>query len=210
MRTNLIVVDDFYQNPDEVREFALKQVYTDEGFNYPGKRTIPCGISDECKDSIAALLLPHGGKIVNFGDYEGSPVHSGSFAMQHSRDRSSWIHADIYNNWAGMLYLHPDAPLNSGTDFYKHGASGDLRLEDREKYRTWSSSGLDASGSRGESHQVDAADFSKWEKVLSVGNVYNRLILFRADQFHTGGPYFGASMGVDARLTQIFFISTEY
>ena len=36
MRTNLIVVDDFYNNVDEVREFALSQNFDVEG-NYPAK-----------------------------------------------------------------------------------------------------------------------------------------------------------------------------
>ena len=35
-----IIIDDFYENPDDVREFALTQEYNVSG-NFPGNRTIP-------------------------------------------------------------------------------------------------------------------------------------------------------------------------
>ena len=35
MRQNIIIVDDFYNNPDQVREFALSQEFDVTG-NYPG------------------------------------------------------------------------------------------------------------------------------------------------------------------------------
>ena len=38
MKLNLVVVDDFYDNVNEVREFALTQEFSVEG-NYPGVRT---------------------------------------------------------------------------------------------------------------------------------------------------------------------------
>ena len=50
---------------------------------------------------------------------------------------------------------------------------------------------------------------TKWELVNQVSNVYNRLILFRADQWHTSQVYFGNTMET-GRLTQVFFFTTEY
>jgi hypothetical protein len=38
MRFNSLTIDDFYANPDEVREFALNQEFKVRG-NYPGQRT---------------------------------------------------------------------------------------------------------------------------------------------------------------------------
>ena len=39
MHQNIIVVDDFYKNPQEVREFALKAKYPDptDDYTYPGR-----------------------------------------------------------------------------------------------------------------------------------------------------------------------------
>lgn len=38
MRVNLLIIDDFYNNPEEVRAFALAQDFSVKG-NYPGERT---------------------------------------------------------------------------------------------------------------------------------------------------------------------------
>jgi hypothetical protein len=38
MRFNSLTIDDFYENPMEVRDFALKQEFKVRG-NYPGQRT---------------------------------------------------------------------------------------------------------------------------------------------------------------------------
>ena len=192
MECNILVVDDFYKNPDEVRAFALTQPFDVSGV-YPGPRTA-CDTTDECKDAIAALLYPLGGKITNFGDYEGSPVYSGGYQLSLATSIKQWVHADTFNNWAGILYLNPDAPLSAGTNFYKHKATGELKCQNREE---------------GNMHGEDAYDWTKWELVTSIANVYNRLILFRAQQYHTSGDFFGTTLE-DGRLTQIFFLSTEY
>lgn len=49
--------------------------------------------------------------------------------------------------------------------------------------------------------------FSGWEETDSVGNVYNRVILFRAKYFHRSAPYFG-SVDEDLRLFQVLFWSS--
>jgi len=38
MLTSIIITDDFYSNPNEVREFALQQEFKVRG-NFPGQRT---------------------------------------------------------------------------------------------------------------------------------------------------------------------------
>jgi len=41
-----------------------------------------------------------------------------------------------------------------------------------------------------------------------VGNVFNRLIMYRADNYHVSLDYFGKNMQ-DGRLFQVFFFNTE-
>ena len=122
MRTNLIIVDDFYNNVDEVRKFALSQPFDVKG-NYPGVRT-GCLINDSTRENIQKIVEPHGGKIV---DWLESDEYTGSFQMATSRERT-WVHSDNVNNsyvhdspnyWGGVLYLNPDAPLEGGTSFYR-------------------------------------------------------------------------------------------
>ena len=48
------IIDNFYENPDEVREFALNQSYSVYG-NYPGKRTKPYA-NEQHKEQFDDLL----------------------------------------------------------------------------------------------------------------------------------------------------------
>jgi hypothetical protein len=54
-----------------------------------------------------------------------------------------------------------------------------------------------------------AQDMTKWEMVDRIGNVYNRLVLYRSDIFHSSLDYFGSDM-YNGRLFQLFFLTTEY
>jgi hypothetical protein len=41
-----------------------------------------------------------------------------------------------------------------------------------------------------------------------LGNIYNRLVLYRGGLYHVSLDYFGKDMN-DGRLFQVFFFSTE-
>ena len=55
MRINSLTIDDFYANPMEVREFALKQEFKVRG-NYPGQRTEPF-LTDNTKQKLREINL---------------------------------------------------------------------------------------------------------------------------------------------------------
>jgi len=183
---NLIVIDNFYNNPNEVRNYILTQDFKVTG-NYPGKRT-KSHATDSLKDIIQKYVEPFGGKITQFPMLEDS--YNGSFQYTTSRERS-WIHVDAYNNWGGVLYLTPNAPSNSGTGFYK--------FKDGSMY--------EEPGSVSHSTKYNQ-DVTKWELVDRVGNIFNRLVLFNSKRFHVSMDYFGVDKH-DGRLFQVFFFSTE-
>lgn len=188
MTLNLITIDNFYNNVDEVRNFALSQEFNVSG-NYPGMRT-KSFINENTKQIIENILSPHVGKITDWlDDPTNSDGYTGSFQLTTSQDKS-WVHVDRYNDWAGVLYLTPNAPSSGGTGFFK--------------------SKIDGSYFSNTYHFPDYAyiDMSRWEVSSVVANVYNRLILFRSNQWHTSLDYFGDSKN-DGRLTQVFFIKTE-
>ena len=187
MKTSLIVIDNLYDNIDEVREFALYLPFDVFG-NYPEART-KNHFTESAKNIIENALNLNSEKVVDWLDHEGG--YSGSFQMT-TRHNSSWVHVDAYNDWAGVLYMTPNAPISGGTGFYKSKIDGSLTGDETQgnfPNGTWT-------------------DMSKWEKVSEVGNIYNRLILFRSNQWHTSLDYFGEDMN-DGRLTQVFFIKTE-
>lgn len=184
MKTNMIVIDEFYNNPNDVREFALAQEFDVTG-NWPGNRT-KTFINESTKETIQKILQDVAGNVT---DWQANDGYTGCFQLTTSMDRS-WIHADSYNTWAGVLYLTPDAPLSGGTGIFRYKKTGSM-MED----------GTDLSGV--------TQDMTKWELVDRVGNVYNRLVLYRGNNYHMSLDYFGKDKE-DGRLFQLFFITTEY
>jgi hypothetical protein len=91
--------------------------------------------------------------------------------------------------------MTPDAPLSSGTGFYRFidGTSCEkdmLLMNSKEHIDRFSQ------------------DMTKWELVDKVGNVFNRLILFDSKRYHISLDYFGDTKE-NGRLFQVFFFSTE-
>ena len=181
MRTNLIVTDDFYSNADAVRKFALTQPFDVTG-NYPGRRT-KSFLTEDTKEAIQAIVYTAGGLVTDWIDKDGL---TGSFQLAYATDRT-WIHSDHYNSWAAVCYLTPDAPLSGGTGLFRHKESGDYFKKDKDH---------------------ESYDYTKWEMVDRIGNVYNRLIMYRGNIFHASLDYFG-STPEDGRLFQVFFFNTE-
>ena len=54
----------------------------------------------------------------------------------------------------------------------------------------------------------DNQDLTKWTLVDRIGNVYNRMVIFNAKQYHCSLDYFGTNKE-NGRLFQVFFFSTE-
>ena len=192
MKTNLIVVDDFYNNPVEVRDFALGCEYKVTG-NFPGRRTDP-HIYDSTKSTIQDLMKPHGGPITWWGDQ-----FTGAFQYTTALDRS-WIHSDASTSWAGVLYLTPDAPLTAGTGLFRHKSTGLSEWDDALHTPQENQDNLANS---------ETQDYTKWELVDRIGNKFNRLILYRAKQYHVSLDYFGSNIN-NGRLFQTFFFTTTF
>ena len=193
----LIIIDNFYNNAMETRNFVLTQEFKVRG-NYPGQRTRSFA-NNELKDIIQEYITPFGGKIIEFPmpdetNKDDNNIYNGAFQYTTCRDRS-WIHVDGFNNWAGVLYMTPDAPVSAGTGFYKYkdGTTyeSDMKILDNKA-------------------EIDAfcQDMTRWEQVDKVGNLFNSLILFNSKRFHMSLDYFGNSKG-NGRLFQVFFFSTE-
>ena len=181
MRTELIVVDQFYNDPDDVRRFALQQPFTETG-NYPGARTVSF-INESVRSTLQDVLRSGGGNILD--------IYGGNFQITTAADRT-WIHHDgPCGKWAGVLYLTPDAPYTAGTGLYRLKATGEHFTDNREK------------------HNYPSQDYTKWDLFDRIGNKYNRLILYRSDLFHASLDYFGDNLE-NGRLFQVFFIETEY
>ncbi len=193
----LIVIDNFYSNPIETRNFMLTQDFSVKG-NYPGQRTISFA-NEHLKEAIQKYVEPFAGKITEFpmpkaDNSDAAEIYNGAFQYTTSRDRS-WVHVDAWNKWAGVLFLTPDAPLSAGTAFYRFHDGTTCEADNKLLNNKT---------------DTDAAsqDLTKWDLVDRAGNVFNRLILFNSHRYHMSMDYFG-DCKENGRLFQVFFFSTE-
>lgn len=187
----MIIIDNFYNNAQQVRDVALSTPFDVVG-NFPGRRT-KASLNDETKQELQRILhIMNCGQVTNWQDQ-----YTGAFQITTCSDRS-WIHSDHSTVWAGVIYLTPNAPLSGGTGFYRHSEHG---------VRSTSEAGNDEKIL----HQLeqDGNDVTKWELTDRISNIYNRLILYRADLFHTSMDYFGSNLH-NGRLFQTFFLDTEH
>lgn len=176
----LFVVDNFYSNPGEVRDYALTQVEYDQDIRwYKGLRSKtvyrPEGIKEEFEHIIGQKII----------DFESG--YNGVFQLMMSSDPQVY-HYDT-QRWAAMIYLTPNAPLESGTRLHK---------SKRNFTRHRDNPGSD------HAFEGDFYDSTKFDITDQAANIYNRLVIMDAGCFHSAGPYFGNTME-SGRLTHLFF-----
>ena len=184
------IVDNFYEDPDSMREFALEQEYDIGGIGrgYIGNRTHQQFLFPELKGRFENIM---GRKIIKWEEYG----MNGRFQYCWSGQPVVY-HCDS-QMWGGMIYLTPDAPFQCGTSLY---ANKDNRVR-----RGCESGGRIAwEGKEGDPF----LDGTPFEPVDVLGNVYNRLVIFDAQCIHSASEYFG-TVKENCRLWQMFFFDTE-
>ena len=113
MERNVIVVDNFLDDPDRIRNIALSFDYSNVQNNVPGVRS-SSRAGGEYEDKVTEKFR----EIFN-SDIEWC-WEQDSFCFQLCTEGTeSWIHQDPVAEWAAVLYLTPNAPLDSGTGIYE-------------------------------------------------------------------------------------------
>ena len=196
MDTSIIITENFYNNPHEVRQHALNQEYKVRG-NYPGLRTISF-LNDSIKNTINGIISPHAGNVTWWGG-DGPDNYTGCYQLTTAADRT-WIHADHTTKWAGVLYLTPGAPHTGGTGLFRHKRTGWFKQPVLPNGKT------DTEAESKISNEFQ--DYTKWDLFDVVGNRFNRLVMYRGDYYHASLDYFGKDLQ-DGRLFQVFFFNTE-
>ena len=113
MDRNLIVLDNFLDDPDTIRHCALSLDFDRVQKNVPGTRSCRVGgdVQTEVEDKLKSAL---GCKEIKWA------WDQDSFCFQSCTEGTeTWIHVDGVTEWAAVLYLTPDAPLDAGTGIYK-------------------------------------------------------------------------------------------
>ena len=186
-RPALWVVDNFYDDPYAVREFALQQEYLQGGLGkgFIGKR------------SCEQFLFP--GLRETFQKITGIPITRWEEHGMNGRFQSTIAgEPNVYHSdeqtWAGAIYLTPDAPYNAGTSLIAHKPTRIRHSSHPEAYKMWS-----------DPNTYDIhLDPSPWERIDVAANVFNRLVIWNAHCPHAAGEYFGETLDT-SRLIHLFF-----
>lgn len=179
------IIDNFYADPDAVRMFALKQEYqvnNDGEQGYIGRRTHKQFLFPGLKEEFERII---GRSITRWED------HGMNGRFQYASAGEPLVYHCDNQSWAGMLYLTPNAPPQTGTNTYAL-RSTDIRHNSHPDIMRCFESG---------SRNFDRTPF---EMVDSFGNVYNRLVIFNAGYLHSAAEYFGYTIN-NSRLWQMFF-----
>jgi hypothetical protein len=199
------VLDNFFDDPDAVRELALQQKFdVDATGNWPGKRTRAIHeISPKLHNLICTRLF------ALFYDYQSENINwavDTRFQKVDSSYKEGWVHTD--SNTAvlsAIIYLTPNANIQGGTSIYRikkensfidvtnrdekiANYKGKMSNEDVEKYRLENN--------------------NQFEETIRVGNVYNRLVAFDAHMFHAAQNFFGDADQDNERLTLVLFTNS--
>jgi len=196
LNPELIVVDDFYENPDEIRNFALSRRFAPHLEYHKGQRTESKYIPNGIKETLEDLLRM---KITSWED-QGA---NGVFQFCTAEDALVY-HVDT-QTYAAVVYLTPNAPASCGTTFFRSKSNGLLHSPTDEDAKKLNKSKDELFFEIFKNNFYDKTDL---EVIDVVGNVYNRLVIWDAKLIHAASEYFG-NQKENSRLFHMFFFDAK-
>jgi len=196
-RKNLIVVDNFYSNPNAVREFALNAEYEQlGGRNWPGRDSLYEHGKEELTSMVSEIV---GQKLTTKSCNKCSYFRLTKEGEYGTQD----IHFDPNPGlvWAGVIYLTPTLHPTGGTKFWKHKQTG---WEFAPIQQEAAQHGIQSHEDMVNFFNVEGKDRSKWIETDNVAFKFNRLVMFNPFMFHSNGDWFGTT-NQNARLVQLLF-----
>jgi hypothetical protein len=190
------IVDNFFETPTLIRDYALSLEYSEPPSNYPGIRTKELRVINPKLDELLGRKL-----FSLFFNLKTEKVGWNIGAYFQLADRgfeTGWSHIDgDVCQFAGVVYLNPDAPLNGGTSMCRLKNKFEEDLSIRDEFYSGKEVDYNFYRSKRDEHN------SNFETTLEVSNIFNRLFLYDGNSYHKENMFFGE--GKDARLTLVFF-----
>ena len=192
------IVDNFYENPELVRDFALSQKFYPSNGRYPGKRTEL--ISDLNRDFFHNFCNKLFSLFYNLNEAQFEWNVETTFQKigrlsenKESKFNQGWIHSDK-KFFSGIIYLSEDSV---GTNIYEPIDNNIICETDIKKLFY-----LGKHVNEEEYSRSISENNSKFKESIRINGKFNRLVLFEGGVFH-GVPSFYCEN--EERLTQVFF-----
>ena len=200
-------VDNFYDDPDSIRDFALSLDFKPpkKQENFPGERTLCLSMIDEnfyC--SSIQRLFSCFFDISSSTEWRAQSYFQKIFSFHENKNHcmnTGWTHRDSACVFAAVVYLNKNTYYNSGTSI--------LHPNDN-----FSESNINFQYRNALYHKddVDQNLYSKsiqkhnemFDLTLEFKNRYNRMIAYNKETWHKESCFW---VPEEFRLTQVFFIT---
>ncbi|MES2069667.1 MAG: DUF6445 family protein [Pseudomonadota bacterium] len=201
------IIDNLLEHPDAVRARILARQDWQLGYphapeSWPGKRVHQAFTPEEMhaiESRVAGLTGIQ--KLWVQSTAGGARLDHNVAQLVGAQEGGLRPHTDsrALCRYAAVLYLSPGAPPDGGTSFFRlrypdGSLSGNLCPAPHKNL-------VDAL-------QVRSLPLQAWQEDSRQMNVYNRMIIYKANLVHSATGYFG-SEDSDKRLTAVFFWMTE-
>jgi len=210
-------VDDFFENPNEVVEFAntLDFKIGPHGF-WPGKRTLGLhminhNFFNSVLQKIFTLFFDYKHTNINWDNVEMYFQKTYPYDPKNKKSllNSGLIHQDGNFPLVGLVYLTKNADLDSGTSIFLP-----KKLEKNYEKKTSILSSRKEKLYKKPLEKMTKKDLADYEVLVNdvnsnfnettrFNNVYNRLITYNGNEYHKCNSFF---TGEKERLTLVFFV----
>jgi hypothetical protein len=182
MSRKIIVYEDFYKDPDQIRQMAIKD------------KTLRLVCSDF--NDLAVSII---------GAFTKSTSKTNNGGFTFDIEKKDKITYDLDDKWTCIVFLTPDeyAAPDTGIKFWMNKnnnslvGSADTTSEPIDKTSI-------ISGYKTKKNKSFDLDLGRWECDQFIKGKYNRAVFFRSNLYHSFGNGFGSG-DQDCKLTQMFF-----
>ena len=206
-----ICVDNFFDNPDLIRDFALSLPKTPSpNGSWPGKRSAPLHEIDNEFHVTLFLKIFSAYYDLKYSNFSWSSCKA--YFQQISKYSNNndnlknmgWVHRDEGDEVAGIIYLNPNADINSGTSLFKLKSEYEnnhlKHAHNPDKHALYNGNRII------EEDYIKSLEKNnnKFDETIRFGNVYNRLIVYGSQEYHRANSFVA---GDEDRLTLVFFMN---
>lgn len=186
------ILDDFFENPDAVVEFANTLDFSVTGL-YPGRRT---KLLSEIAPQLERAVLD---KFVSLFTFGATKLNC---TMCFQKIPTNWGMGVPHNDddcITGVIYLNKGIDgRNSGTSFFQNSLNVFPDVLGDEKYEAI------RTGNNAEYPKIAERVRKDLVETVNVKTKFNRLLAFSGDMLHAENDF---DTGTDERLTLIFFVT---
>jgi len=203
LRRFLLVRDDFYSDPEDVRRIAQSMKFEETG-DITGFMTSEVYHRAGVRQRLERVL---GVKITRWDQDpdQGNGIFYQAFS-RGSQKETPGVHSDEpYEDITVLIYLTPGLPIDCGTSLWQHRATGLVNAptqRDARRLKTTLTKLRDRL-------EVDSEKRQKWIEIDRAGYRFNRMVAYASGMLHSASRHYGSNLR-DGRVYQTFRIGVDW